>query len=124
MYRKPILGAVFVLVVGLILASAVGAAESTLVGWWRFDDGTGTTAADSSGNGNDGTLMGSLTWTTDGKMGGALQFPASGYVDCGSGSSLAIGDAVSMAAWIKVGGPGYWITRSAAIRTTPPADTR
>ena len=69
----------------------------------EVDEGTGTTAADSSGHGNTGTVVGSLTWTTDGKLGDALQFPASGYVDCGSNSSLALGDAVSMAAWINVG---------------------
>jgi len=27
-----------------------------LVGWWRFEEGTGLTAHDKSGNGNDGTL--------------------------------------------------------------------
>lgn len=30
--------------------------KSGLVGWWRFDEGTGLTAYDKSGNGNDGTL--------------------------------------------------------------------
>ena len=32
-----------------------------LVGWWRFDEGTGTTATDSSTNGNHGTIHGA-TW--------------------------------------------------------------
>jgi len=27
-----------------------------LVGWWRFEEGRGTTGEDSSGEGNDGTL--------------------------------------------------------------------
>jgi hypothetical protein len=27
-----------------------------LVGWWRFDEGTGSVAGDSSGNGNNGTV--------------------------------------------------------------------
>ena len=27
-----------------------------LVGWWRFDEGSGTVAGDSSGNGNNGTI--------------------------------------------------------------------
>lgn len=34
-----------------------------LVGWWKFDEGTGTTAADSSGNSNTGTLVNSPSWT-------------------------------------------------------------
>jgi len=33
-------------------------AAGGLVGWWKFDENTGTTAADSSGNGNTGTLSG------------------------------------------------------------------
>jgi N-acetylneuraminic acid mutarotase len=44
-----------------------------LVGWWKFDEGSGTVAYDSSGNGNDGSLINGPTWTT-GKIGGALSF--------------------------------------------------
>ena len=44
------------------------------VGHWTFDESAGTTAADSSGNGNDGTLIGTaLSWMPDdGVIGGAL----------------------------------------------------
>ena len=42
-----------------------------LVGWWKFDEGSGTAAGDSSGNNNTGTLTNGPTWTT-GKIGGAL----------------------------------------------------
>ena len=38
---------------------------NNLVGYWRFEEGTGSTASDSSGNGNAGTLYNSPTWTTD-----------------------------------------------------------
>ncbi|MGC8776172.1 MAG: LamG domain-containing protein, partial [Minisyncoccia bacterium] len=44
-----------------------------LVGYWSFDEGSGTTAYDMSGNGNNGTLVNGPTWTT-GKVGGALSF--------------------------------------------------
>jgi N-acetylneuraminic acid mutarotase len=44
-----------------------------LVGWWKFDEGSGTVAYDSSGNGNDGNLTNGPTWT-DGQIGGALSF--------------------------------------------------
>ncbi|MFH1957290.1 MAG: LamG-like jellyroll fold domain-containing protein [bacterium] len=43
-----------------------------LVGYWSFDEGSGTTASDSSGFGNGGTLFGP-GWTT-GKVGSALDF--------------------------------------------------
>jgi hypothetical protein len=44
---------------------------SGLAGWWNFDEGSGTSAADSSGNNNTGTLQNSPTWTT-GEIGGAV----------------------------------------------------
>jgi hypothetical protein len=67
--------------------------QSGLVGYWNFDEGTGTTAKDLSGFGNNGTLYSSTTicsnpptsgcpqWTI-GKVGGALSFDgANDYVD-------------------------------------------
>ena len=46
-----------------------------LLGWWKLDETSGLIAADSSGNGNDGTLgdMVGNEWTT-GRVGGALAF--------------------------------------------------
>ncbi|MCC7571504.1 DUF2341 domain-containing protein, partial [Candidatus Micrarchaeota archaeon] len=35
------------------------------VAYWKFDEGAGTTANDSSGQGNDGTLINSPTWQTE-----------------------------------------------------------
>ena len=42
------------------------------VGWWMFDEKTGTTAADSSPNKNNGTVNGGATWVV-GQIGGAVQ---------------------------------------------------
>lgn len=48
-----------------------------LVGYWKFDEGSGTTVLDSSGNGNSGSFAGtSPTWSS-GKIGGALRFNVS-----------------------------------------------
>jgi hypothetical protein len=44
-----------------------------LVGYWNLDEGSGTLAADSSGNGNSGTLMNGPLWTA-GKKDQALSF--------------------------------------------------
>jgi hypothetical protein len=38
---------------------------SGVVGYWRFEEGTGSVASDSSGKGNTGTLYNSPAWTTD-----------------------------------------------------------
>jgi len=35
------------------------------VGYWRFEEGSGTTATDSSANNNDGTLTNGVTYSTD-----------------------------------------------------------
>ena len=84
---------------------------SGLVGWWNFDEGSGTTAADSSGNGNTGTLYNTPTWTTSGMNGGGLNFAAasSQYVNLGTNSSLAGGSpsAITVSAWVKPTGSGY-----------------
>jgi hypothetical protein len=44
-----------------------------LIGYWKLDEGTGTTAFDSSGNGYNGTLENNPTWI-DGKYGTAINF--------------------------------------------------
>ncbi len=56
-------------------AGAVGGALSDLVAWWKFDESTGTLAADSSGSENqhDATLMdGARFFPTVGKFGGSV----------------------------------------------------
>jgi len=52
--------------------------DNELVGHWTFDEGSGTTANDSSNNGNTGALTSSSMWTTQAAVGsGALQFDGS-----------------------------------------------
>ena len=36
--------------------------DTGLLGWWKLDETSGTVAADSSGNGRDGTVNGTATW--------------------------------------------------------------
>jgi hypothetical protein len=63
----------FLLVLDLVLTSVASAVDPDLVGHWKFDDGSDTTAFDSSGKGNDGTLIGGAQWV-EGQLGGALEF--------------------------------------------------
>lgn len=42
---------------------------SNLAAWWKYDEGTGTTAADSTGSGHTGTLNGVAGWTSSSKIG-------------------------------------------------------
>jgi hypothetical protein len=101
MCKKLIYLVCFVLVLGLVLANAANAADPNLVGWWKFDDGSGTTASDSSGNGNNGTLQGNPLWVA-GKIGGALEFDGDDSVNLGNASMLNLGtDNWAITAWIK-----------------------
>ncbi len=52
-------------VLGLLLVSCT-VAKADLLGYWDMNAGTGTTVADQSGNGINGSLVGSAGWTTAG----------------------------------------------------------
>ncbi len=54
-----------------------------LVGWWRFDEGSNATAFDSSGNGNDGTIL-------NGNFGGAKVGASALEMDGGNNSIVNI----------------------------------
>ena len=74
----------------------------TIVGLWLLDEGTGTAAADSSGNGNDGTLIGDPQWV-NGKFGKAVQFDGDGdYIECADSDSLDMTDQITVMCWFKV----------------------
>jgi prepilin-type N-terminal cleavage/methylation domain-containing protein len=60
--------------------------DSSLVGLWTFDEGTGTTINDSSGKTNNGTIIvnnSTYTWTT-GKVGNAINWQPTCSLNCGS----------------------------------------
>ena len=68
-------------------------------GSWSLDENAGTTAADNSGYGNDGTISGA-TWTA-GKFGSAENFDGAGdNINVGNDNSLLV-TPVSVEAWIK-----------------------
>ncbi|MCH8987029.1 hypothetical protein IIA94_02575, partial [Patescibacteria group bacterium] len=79
-----------------------------LVGYWDFEEGNGIIAADSSGNGNDGTLtnMTEDDWVAANNpktnTGGALEFDeVDDYVSIAVSSIFDITDAITLSAWAK-----------------------
>ncbi len=81
--------------------SALGTGNlAGLVAWWALDEKEGSEAADSSGNGHNGTIEGNPTWQpAGGKIGGALQLDGDGdYVDTDYDSDLATWTA---AVWVN-----------------------
>jgi hypothetical protein len=101
MYRKLIYLICFAFVFGLALTNTAIAQDPDLVGHWKLDDGSGTIAVDSSGNGNDGTLQGDPQWVT-GQIDGALEFDGNGdYVDCGNDSIFDITEEITLTVWVN-----------------------
>ena len=71
-----------------VFAQSSNGPVTGLVGYWSFDEGAGTTANDSSGNGNTGSIN-AATWTA-GEIGEALSFSRS------SSSRVIVPDAPSL----------------------------
>ncbi len=90
----------------LAVAGSAVRADVSPVGWWLFDDGAGTTAADSSGNANDGVISGDAAWTT-GKFEGALSFDGTDdYVTLPIGSLLSALEDTTFTLWANWSGSG------------------
>lgn len=80
-------------------------------GIWEFDECTGTTANDLSGNGNTATLTSGAVFSADtptGKGCSVYSSGASAYVNAGSGATLStVSRDVTVMGWVKVVTPGY-----------------
>ena len=74
--------------------------DPNLVGWWALDEGSGLLAHDLTGNGNHGTLEGTVPTWVDGISGKAVNFPGTNErIDCGNGSPLD-----------DIGNGSFWIS--------------
>ncbi len=116
--------AICLVAVLLLAGSAVAsAATSGPVGWWKFDETSGTTAADSAGK-NNGTLLPADPnskglgphWVTGGEFNGAIEFrggaggTASDYVQLPIGNLINTLSSATFAVWANWGGSsgGDW----------------
>ena len=80
----------------------VAQAPTGLVGAWSFNEGTGTTSADASGNNNVATLLNGLAWGA-GKYGSGLSFDGTNdYLSVPNSSSLDIsGSKLTLSMWLN-----------------------
>jgi len=91
--------------VGDIIFNAFGLTasrfENNVTGYWHFDEGTGTSTADASGNGASGTLTNGPTWQSGSncKAGGCLSFD--GTDDYVLGVDLEFTTVMSGSIWAK-----------------------
>jgi len=93
MYKR-----ITILVTILVLVLTAGV-RADLEGYWRFDEGSGGTAHDSSGNGKDGTISGAA-WYAGGWDGWCLDFDGDNDV-VELGAFDVVGPGITLAAWIK-----------------------
>jgi hypothetical protein len=106
-----------ILVLSLVLTCAASATDPNidpnLVGWWKFDEGSGTIAIDSSGHECNGTIYGGPTWQTSGSPvgnSGYLKFNGSNncvVVNCTRRGAFLLSQ-YTIAMWFRVdGGSAY-----------------
>jgi len=94
-----------VFLVALFLPAIAGAAAPKPdYLWWKFDEGSGAVAKDSSGNNRDGTITGA-TWQVPGtgNLGSCLNFTGSNttVVNVAAGTGLNGLGAITVSMWIK-----------------------
>lgn len=92
---------------GLVFSSHINHGWNTdLVGFWRLDEGNGSTAFDSTGNGHDGALIQNPIWVDDSPNGVndfSLEFNGStNYVEVPPSPSFVITKEGAMGIWVKM----------------------
>jgi len=101
--RCLLIGVVILFATGMLTAPSDAKIDPrTIVGMWIFDEGSGRIAKDSSGNGNDGILVGKLK-RVNGKFGKALEFPGvdDNFVEVPHNDSLTL-KTFTFTAWVKL----------------------
>ena len=111
MFRKMKWFAAMLLVLGI----CTDAVMAELIGYWPFDEGKGTEAADITGNGNDGTFNGDIEWVPGYKDSGVRFDTAGERVVVGPLDPSAGTDAMTLAAWINWEGEGHTIEHQGII---------
>src|SRR5258706_318946 len=92
--------AVVAAVASFVNPSPARAQVTGLVAAYAFDEGSGTTVADVSGNNNNGTIS-AATWTTAGKFGSALVFNGtSAQVTVPNATSLQLTTGMTLEVWV------------------------
>jgi hypothetical protein len=95
-----------------------GDVTNGLLLWLKFNDGSGATASDSSGNGNSATLYNSPSWVSGFGGFGAISFTTSGsqYASVAdNGGTIAdqgVGSNMTLCCWIQrpSGAIGNWVS--------------
>jgi len=100
MGRKLVVWIFCVVIVSIVAAPAAYAGDPTLIGWWKLNDGAGNVALDSSGYGNNGTVVnptgglgtGGSVWFKDPERGMVISFNGTD----GTGACVTTGVTIPM----------------------------
>jgi hypothetical protein len=119
---------------GLTGTANVIVEPGNLMAAYGFEEGSGNTVTDSSGNGNTGVITGGAIWTT-GRFGGAIYFDGtSAAITVNDSASLDLTSGMTLEAWVNPGSitrqnpvirkgtrspDDYILSASVATRTTP-----
>jgi len=112
--------------VGDLIVSELGRVtrrlEDDVAGYWHFDEGTGTSTYDASGNGKSGELMNSPTWksASDCKAGQCIELDGiNQWVDLGNFDFLS-GGSFTISMWLN---PDTVFSDDRIISSYTPGDT-
>ena len=99
----------------LLAVLLTGSAMAEQIAYFPFDEGQGTAAVDTTGNGNDGTLSSGVEWVV-GYKNGAVRFDTAGdRIVLNEIDPTAANNAMTLAAWINWEGQGHSIEQQGII---------
>ncbi len=85
----------------VLTVSVPSTANQPLIAYWKFDEGTGTSTGDASGNGNTGILTNGPIWIS-GKIGSALYFDGiDDVITVPNSNSLGLSSSFTLSAWVN-----------------------
>ncbi|MBU6174621.1 MAG: cadherin repeat domain-containing protein, partial [Planctomycetes bacterium] len=93
-------GSVTVNITSMNDAPTLNSVTTGLVGWWKMDELNGTSAADSSGNGNIATRLNGATWES-GKFGSSARFDGIDDYIVNDLNKSVIGSTPTISLWVK-----------------------
>lgn len=82
--------------------SPLAALTQNIEGYWKFDEGTGTTAADSSGNNRNAAFASALAWSTNAISGNSVS-GVGGSNDYTTVATFSEPAQITAAAWARIG---------------------
>jgi len=88
--------------VSLVISFSRDSYPYGLIGYWRFNEGTGILTFDRSGKNNHGAFVNGPTWV-DGRYGKAIRLDGlDDYVLIGSSDSIEFSKSITVSSWVKV----------------------